>query len=68
MAGVAEENEAQRSTVKGIFRVGRCLRGLIDGNAVFRFANETAKRITTPARPRKEWFQDGWFSRNLLDE
>jgi hypothetical protein len=65
MAGVVGKNG---SRVRGIFRIGRCLRGWIDGQSVFRFVGETPKHIKTAARPRKWWFDEGWFSRNLLDE
>ncbi len=65
MAGVVGKNNVQ---VSGILRVGRCLKGLIDGRAVFRFASEEPKRMKVNRRPGGSWIKEGWFSRNLLDE
>jgi len=51
-----------------LFRVGRCLRGSIDGKAVFRFTREVPKQVRTVRRPGSYWIREGWFSANLLDE
>jgi len=65
MASVLKKNEARAHKV---CRVGRCLRGWIDGESVFRYFEESPARIKQNRRLSEVWFEEGWFSRNLLDE
>ncbi len=65
MAGVVGKNKAQ---AKGIWTVGRCLRGWIDGKTVFRFAREMSRPAKVVRRPGGAWLEEGWFSANLLEE
>jgi hypothetical protein len=65
MASVVGKNKAQ---VKGLFSVGRYLRGWIDGKTVFRFAREIPKQVKVNRRPGGAWVKEGWFPANLLDE
>lgn len=53
---------------KELTRVGRCLRGWVDGKSVFRFIEEEPRRQKLHRRPHRFWFLDGWFTHNLLDE
>jgi len=48
--------------------VGRCLIGYIDGKKKFKYANGQRKIVKIRQRPAKEWFESGWFSKNLLDD
>jgi hypothetical protein len=65
MASVVGKNKAQ---VKEIFSVGRCLRGLIDGKTIFRFAREISQQAKVKRKPGGAWVSEGWFSSNLLDD
>jgi len=65
MAGVVGKRNDQ---ARGIFWVGRCLRGLIDGKATYRYTQESPRQVRVKHCPKRSWFEDGWFSRNLLDE
>jgi len=58
----------QKSRIEAVFKVGRCLRGLVDGKAVFRFVSEPARREKIRSSPAGDWIKQGWFSNNLLDE
>ena len=51
-----------------IVRMGRCLRGWVDGKTVFRFAEEEPTRVRVPRRPGLDRVEEVWFVRNLLEE
>jgi hypothetical protein len=65
MTSVAGKQE-KRTT--DIHRIGRCLKGLIDGKKVFRFIDEAPRREKVPMRPSRYWIEEEYYSRNLLDE
>jgi len=67
MASVVGKNKAQ-AEVKGIFSVGRCLRGWIDGKTVYRFAREVSRQAKVTKKPGGAWISEGWFNSNLLEE
>jgi hypothetical protein len=58
----------QKTKSSELHRVGRCLKGLIDGKKVFRFIGETPRREKVPMRPSRYWIEEGYYNRNILDE
>ena len=65
MASVLGRNEID---ITEIICVGRCLRGLLDGEAIFRYVGQEPRKIRLVERIPSIWFEEGWYSRNLLDE
>jgi hypothetical protein len=65
MASVLGKHGAR---VERIVRMGRCLRGWVDGRTVFRFTEEEPTRVRVTRRPGLARVEEGWFARNLLDE
>jgi hypothetical protein len=60
--------EKQNVRTKSIYRVGRCLKGLVDGKTVFRFVDQQPRREVVKRRPADSWLAEGFYSGNLLDE
>jgi hypothetical protein len=56
------------SRVERIVRMGRCLRGWVDGKAIFRFTEEEPRRVRVARRPGLTRVEEGWFARDLLEE
>lgn len=65
MAGVVGNTKKQTEIVK---KIGRCLRGWIDGKTVYRYIREMPRVVDIKPRSLKSWIEDGFYSRNLLDE
>jgi hypothetical protein len=65
MASVVGKTKKQTTV---LMRIGRCLRGLIDGKAVYRYVRENPRPVGMKSNSLKAWMEDGFYSRNLLDE
>jgi hypothetical protein len=65
MASVVGKTKKQMTVLT---KIGRCLRGLIDGKAVYRYVRETPRTTGTKSNSLTAWIEDGFYSRNLLDE
>ena len=66
MPSVAKEE--MKANLSSPVRTARCLRGLIDGEVVFRITNCRPERIRVQRRRDLSWIEAGWFSSNLLDD
>jgi hypothetical protein len=51
-----------------LVKIGRCLRGWVDGRAVYRYVKENPRSTGDRSTCLKDWIEDGYFSKNLLDE
>lgn len=65
MASVVGKAKKQTAVLT---RMGRCLRGLIDGKAVYRYVREMPRPVGRKPVSLSAWMEDGFYSRNLLDE
>jgi hypothetical protein len=57
-----------KKNVTVLMRIGRCLRGLVDGRAIYRYVKEPPAPACVRSRTIKTWIEDGYYSKNLLDE
>ncbi len=48
--------------------VGRCLMGYVDGKKKFKYADGERRVVKIRQKPSKKWIEDGWFSRDLLND
>ncbi len=63
---MASVRHKQKETL--LTEVGRCLIGYVDGKKKFKYADGQPKEVKIRRRAAKEWFEAGWFSKNLLDD